>query len=255
MPEKQRPVGICDLCGGPIPPGQWYTKRGPRLHCSLDCRNTANSRAGAPIRADKARQRVERGEWVSPRALMTPEEISRVNSIAARKGRRREIEEGRWRSPAMAPEARQKLSRPRKHGDNPALHSALEKFKQGLTIADMTPEEQEAHRVYRRQLEAKRRDKIRAYHHRRYHEQMATEEGRAAARQRWQREREQLKQREPNARLVAARQAAGLSQAGLAQRLGVSQGAVSQWERYSAIPRDGELRRQVEELLGQVWEG
>jgi transcriptional regulator with XRE-family HTH domain len=66
-------------------------------------------------------------------------------------------------------------------------------------------------------------------------------------------EYEKGQQRDPNARLIAARQAASLSQEQLARHLGVSQGAVSQWERYSAVPRDEELRWRVEELLGQVW--
>jgi hypothetical protein len=52
MPEKRAPLGICDQCGRPIPQLEWFTsKGGPRLHCSPECRATANSRAGAPIRS------------------------------------------------------------------------------------------------------------------------------------------------------------------------------------------------------------
>lgn len=74
---KIKSVGVCDLCGGPIPRGEWYTSKGaPRLHCSIECRQTANSRAGNPKRIEKLRQAIARGEWKNPRALMTPEEIS-----------------------------------------------------------------------------------------------------------------------------------------------------------------------------------
>ena len=33
--------------------------------------------------------------------------------------RQRKVKEGRWRNPALDDEARRKLSRPRKHGDDP----------------------------------------------------------------------------------------------------------------------------------------
>ena len=66
--------------------------------------------------------------------------------------RKAEVEAGTWRNPALTDEAREKLSRPRKHADNPTLHSAIEKLRQGTPVADLTPAEQEAHRTYRRQL-------------------------------------------------------------------------------------------------------
>jgi len=48
MKTKTAPLGICDLCGDSIPRHRWHTsKRTPRLFCGRDCRNTANSRAGA----------------------------------------------------------------------------------------------------------------------------------------------------------------------------------------------------------------
>ena len=50
MAEKTAPLGICDLCGGEISPGPYTSKDTPRLFCSRECRNTANSRAGAAIR-------------------------------------------------------------------------------------------------------------------------------------------------------------------------------------------------------------
>ncbi|HEY4690860.1 MAG TPA: hypothetical protein VIK33_16230 [Anaerolineae bacterium] len=106
---------------------EWYTRRGPRLHCSIDCKNTANSRAGAHIRAEKARARVRRGEWQNPHLLNppSPEEQSR----RARLGRTREVRAGTWRNPALSSAARKKLSRPRKHGG--ALARAIEKLSRG----------------------------------------------------------------------------------------------------------------------------
>jgi hypothetical protein len=147
---KVEPVGVCDLCKGPIPPGDWYTRRGPRRFCSVDCRNTANSRAGATLRGQKAKKRVAEGRWLNPAKLNPPtgEEQARSASL----GRRREVAEGRWRNPALSEGARVKLSRPRKHeGD---LHRAIEKLKQGRSVADLTPEEAEAHRAYRRRQRA-----------------------------------------------------------------------------------------------------
>ena len=253
MPDKTAPVGICDLCGEAIPRDRWYTRRGPRLHCSDECRNTANSRAGAHIRAEKARERVAAGTWYNPRSAMTPEQISQAQSKASRKGRLREVEEGRWRNPALEAEARAKLSRPRRHADNPALHRAMEKLRDG-TMADLTPEERAAYRQHCRELAQSRRCEIREYRRRRYQERVSTPEGREAERLKWQRERIQRAQRLPNDRLRRAREAAGLSQAALAERLGVSQGAVSQWERFGAVPREAEMRRRAEDLLGGVFE-
>jgi hypothetical protein len=65
------------------------------------------------------------------------------------------VEAGSWRNPALADQAREKLSRPRRHSG--VLHSAIEKLKQGAKVADLTPEEQEAHRAYRRGLQDRRR--------------------------------------------------------------------------------------------------
>ncbi len=106
--EKRLPIGICDHCAGPIPPGQWFHRRGPRLYCSLDCRNTANSRAGNQVRSEKAIARVKAGQWVNPMANLTSEQMSAIESDVARKGRLREVAEGRWRNPGLTPEAREK---------------------------------------------------------------------------------------------------------------------------------------------------
>jgi DNA-binding transcriptional regulator YiaG len=250
--EKTATIGICDFCGGPIPAHLWYTRRGPRLHCSLDCRNAANSRAGAPIRSEKAKERVERGEWVNPRSTMTPEQISAAQSHASRTARSREVAEGRWRNPALDDQAREKLSQPRTHGDNPLLHSALEKLRRG-TMADLTPDERQAHRDYRRQLNHVHADESRAYHRRRYRERMQTATGQARERARWERERERMAQRSPNQRLIDARKAAGLSQQALAEKVGVAQGTVAKWERFGAVPREDAVRQRVEELLGKVF--
>lgn len=109
--EKNAPIGICDHCLGPIHPDEHYTSKGhPRRYCCRDCRNTANSRNSTAIRAEKARERVEAGQWVNPRELMTPEQISAIQSAASRTGRLREIAEGRWRNPGLSPESRAKNS-------------------------------------------------------------------------------------------------------------------------------------------------
>jgi hypothetical protein len=184
--NKVEPLGICDHCLGTIPADMgWYTSKGkPRLYCGRDCRNAANSQAGAVARSRKAKERVQRGEWQNPHHLNppTPEEQGRRASL----GRKREVEAGTWRNPADSPEAREKLSRPRKHDDNPVLHRALEKLKSG-TVADLTDEEAEAHRVYRRTLVAARRAELNARARERYHEQQETltEEAREAQRARW----------------------------------------------------------------------
>ena len=107
--EKNAPIGICDHCLGPIHPDEHCTSKGhPRRYCCRDCRNTANSRNSTAIRAEKARERVEAGQWVNPRELMTPEQISAIQSAASRTGRLREIAEGRWRNPALTDEAKRK---------------------------------------------------------------------------------------------------------------------------------------------------
>ncbi len=111
MPAKTQPLGICDLCGGPIPAGEWYTSKGrPRLHCSLECKQAANSRVGAEERSKKAKRRVAGGTWFNPRSHMTPEQIHAVQSRASRKARLGEIERGKWRNPALSDDARAKIS-------------------------------------------------------------------------------------------------------------------------------------------------
>lgn len=150
MSEKTAPIGVCDLCAGVIKADEWFTRRGPRRYCCVDCKNTANSRAGAPIRSDKAKERIASGQWQNPREKMTPEQISETQSRASRTTRMREVEEGRWRNPALADEAREKLSRPRKHTG--ALHSAIEKLRAGVRMSDMTEAEQDAYRAYTHDL-------------------------------------------------------------------------------------------------------
>ena len=85
MAEKRLPVGICDYCEGPIPPGDWFTRRGPRLYCSVDCRNTANSRAGNAVRTAKQKARVAAGAWQNPAKLRPP--TGEEQAARARKGR------------------------------------------------------------------------------------------------------------------------------------------------------------------------
>ncbi len=147
MSEKQQPLGICDHCLGPIRPGQWYTSKGkPRQYCCRDCQNTANSRAGAQGRGVKAHQRYLAGLWKNPLAgPLTPAE----QADRSRRGRLREVAEGRWRNPALSQEARQKLSRPRKHSG--LLADAIDKLNAG-SMADLTEEERQAYREYRRRL-------------------------------------------------------------------------------------------------------
>lgn len=77
MPEKKAPLGICDHCGGEIPEARHYTTKGtPRLYCSRDCRNTANSRAGAHILSRKGKERVRRGEWQNPANFVCMQTLS-----------------------------------------------------------------------------------------------------------------------------------------------------------------------------------
>lgn len=197
---------LCELCGGDVNQHGlgYYTSKGKkRRFCSLECRNTANSRAGAPIRAQKARERVARGEWKNPNPLLrddlSPEErraFLRSIGRGARKVRLAEVREGRWRNPALSPEAREKLSRPRKHGG--ALHSALEKLKRGARVADLTPKEQEAHRAYRRELYAAKREEKRAWRRRWWRRKMdaLTDEEREALRAKWREENRRKKKKE-----------------------------------------------------------
>ena len=188
---KQQALGICDNCLEEIPREEWYTSKGePRRYCGIDCKNTGNSRAGASIRSAKARQRVARGEWQNPGKLKppTPEEQARRSRL----GRKREVQAGTWRNPALSDKAKEKLSRPRKHG--PALHAVLEKLKRGGRVVDLSPEEKELHRAYCRELVAARRDEVNAGYRRRYRQQQdnLNDEEREAQRARW---REQNKKR------------------------------------------------------------
>ena len=106
MPDKTQPLGICDHCLGPIKPDEWYTRRGPRRYCSIECRNTGNSREGEPVRHAKLMERIEAGEWKPPQAFMTPDEISARQAKASRTSRLREVKQGRWRNPGTTPRAR-----------------------------------------------------------------------------------------------------------------------------------------------------
>ncbi len=167
MAEKRLPLGICDHCVGEIPVQDWYTSHGqPRRYCSIDCRNTANSRAGNPLRTAKLRQAVAEGRWRNPHQLRPP--TGAEQAARARQGRLREVAEGRWRNPALDSAARLKLSRPRKHGDDPLLHRALEQLRQGARMAELSAAERERYLAYRRQLRQARLSEIRAYYRTRY---------------------------------------------------------------------------------------
>jgi len=79
-------------------------------------------------------------------------------------------------------------------------------------------------------------------------------EFREAKRQIWQEQQQRLQQRPPNPRLQKAREQADLSQQALGEAVGVSQTAVSKWERYSVVPRDKDTQKAVEDLLGtEIW--
>jgi hypothetical protein len=183
MAEKLQAVGVCDHCLGPIPPKEWYTRRGPRLYCSLECRQTANSRAGNPIRVEKIRERMKRGEWRNPSHIRPPTPAEQ--SHRARLGRKREVAAGTWRNPARDDAARAKLSRPRRHEG--ALHSAIEKLGRGLSMADLTDEEAAAYRARAAELRAARREEINRRARERYAARQAamTDEEREAQRARW----------------------------------------------------------------------
>ena len=184
MPEKVQAIGICDLCLGEIPPdlGNWTSKGKLRLHCSRECRNTANSRAGNEERIAKVHERVLLGEWVNPATIRppTPEE----QSARARKGRLREVADGSWRNPGLTPEAREINSRPEKHTG--VLASAIERIKK-VGMAGLTPGEQEAYRAHARELRAARRDQSNAWYRERYRkrQESMTPEQREAQREKW----------------------------------------------------------------------
>lgn len=153
MPDKQQPVGTCDLCLGPIPEDMWHTRFGPRLYCSIECRNTGNSRIGNPIRVEKLKQSIADGRWPNPAKINPPDPRNIGEGVS--KHRREEVAKGRWRNPALTDEARAKLSKPRRHEG--ILHRAIERLKQGEKLADLTPEERAAYREYRRNLYAQRK--------------------------------------------------------------------------------------------------
>ena len=150
LAEKVQPIGVCDLCLQPIPAdiGAWTSKGRPRLHCSRECRNTANSRTGAPLRAVAMQAHVQSGEWQNPHLLHPP--TLAEQAARARLGRQREVQAGRWRNPGLTDEARAINSLPEKH--NGPLAAAIERLKAGARVADLTPEQQEAYRAYRRGL-------------------------------------------------------------------------------------------------------
>jgi len=184
VPDKTAPLGICDHCGDSIPRARWYTsKHKPRLYCGRECRNTANSRAGADERSRKAKLRVEAGEWQNPHLLNppTPEEQAR----RARLSRLREVEAGEWRNPALTDEARAKNAQPRKHTG--PLADAIHKLSQGVSLAELSPAEREAHRQYRAEMTAPRRGEINAQAREQYRQRQAamTDDEREAQRQKW----------------------------------------------------------------------
>lgn len=137
MGLKEQPLGICDHCLGKIPRKRWYTSKGkPRRYCCRDCRNTANSRAGAQARSEKAKARVARGEWQNPASINPPSPTVLSQRISCL--RQQEVAAGTWRNPALGAAAREKLSRPRKYSGD--LHSAIEKLKRGK-MSDLTEAE------------------------------------------------------------------------------------------------------------------
>lgn len=149
--QKLKPIGICDQCGGPIRM-DWYTsKHQPRRYCSRLCRNTANSRQGAPIRSQKLKERVQAGIWFNPGARLTTDQrhiYACMGGAAAAAIFKSQVKDGTWRNPALSAGARRKLSRPRaKH--NYLLHRAISKLSRGLKMADLTPDEAKLYRAYR----------------------------------------------------------------------------------------------------------
>lgn len=149
MSDKTQKLGICDNCLGEIPKSRWYTSKGkPRRYCCVECRNAGNSHAGEATRYTKMMDQIRRGEWQNPAKLRppTPEE----QAEKARQARLAEVAAGTWRNPALSEAARTKLSRPRKHSG--ALADAIDKMNRGMSVADLTLEEQKAHREYRRAL-------------------------------------------------------------------------------------------------------
>ena len=251
---------LCELCGDDVDShglGYYTVKGTPRRFCSDQCKATHNSRVGAPIRAEKARRRVRAGTWQNPAASMAPEQVRAASQLGAAvraRQHRDALAAGTWENPAHAPGAREKLSRPRKHGDNPALHRAIEKLGQGLKIIDLLPEEADAHREHQRRLRSEDPERARQQSRQAYRRRMATPEGRARQQAAWERQRERRSQRPPNVALRRARERAGLSQEQLASLLGVSQAAVGTWERHGVVPRSEQVRLRAEQILGPgIW--
>ncbi len=208
---KMQPTGICDLCGGAIPRGEWYTSKGaPRLHCSLECKQTANSRAGNPKRIEKLKRAIARGEWQNPRALMTPAEISAAQAHASKTARLREVAAGQWRNPALDAKARKKLSRPRKHRGR--LHRALEMLREGVKLRDLPEDLRQAHNRYRRRLAKKNAAPRRAWYRAWYQKRQTqmTPEAREQQRAKW-RAANRRKAQAQRATRATAKRAPGVS--------------------------------------------
>jgi len=154
MADKTAPLGVCDLCGGSIPSGSWYTKQKPRRFCSVVCRNTWISRNHAVPRNREIKLReIEEGRWQNPHLANppSPEEQGR----RARIGRLKEVQAGTWRNPALADEAREKLSRPRTL--DPILSDAISRQDRYGT-ASLTDEEKSLVRAHRRKVAQKKRE-------------------------------------------------------------------------------------------------
>ena len=155
MGIKTEPLGICDHCKGPIRGSLFTSKHHPRRYCSRLCRNTANSRAGAGKRSDKAKARIQAGEWSNPARGLTPDIIrqaAKMGGAARAITLKEDVAAGTWQSPSLSQQARANLSRPRKHRDDAVLHAAIEKLSRGLHMADLTPDEATRYRTYRREL-------------------------------------------------------------------------------------------------------
>ena len=152
---KEKPLGICDFCGQPIAPNNWYTTQGkPRRFCSVKCKNTYLSRNfAAPVNKERMLKEIEEGTWQNPAKVNPP--TSEEQARRARIGRLREIAEGRWRNPGLTPEARAINNRPRKHSG--PLAEAI-KIRRYGKINDLTEEQAEAYRAYQRELARQKRN-------------------------------------------------------------------------------------------------
>jgi len=173
---KEQPIGICDYCLEYIMAEDWYTSKGkPRQHCCRDCRNTANSQAGAQIRSTKTLARIAAGEWINPATLHPPDPVN--VGIGVRRSILGRIRQGVWTNPALSQAARKKLSRPRKHSGPLAV--AIDRLDSGSKISDLSEDEATAYRTWRKERysilkstqseedKAQRRAQWRAYWHRR----------------------------------------------------------------------------------------